>query len=101
MAPQNSTLLHENAELVADKIIRYSPILTLPNENDCDSANSADEHSDDVRRKKSIHNFGTVDTQVRHPAPSTHTPTATHTHERIKTIKSPEIESNYYEWIEL
>lgn len=82
MAPQNSTLLHENAELLADKIIRYSPILTLPNENDCDSANSADEQSDDVRRKKSIHNFGTVDTQVR----PTHTPTLT---QKNKNHKEP------------
>lgn len=66
MAPQNSTLIHENADLVAaDDIMRYSPILTLPNENDCDSVNS-DERNGVVRRKKSIHNFSAIDTQVGH-----------------------------------
>lgn len=69
MAPQNSTLIHENAELLATEIIRYSPILTQPNERDCDSANSADDDDycsgDGVRRKKSIHNFSVVDTQVK------------------------------------
>lgn len=73
MAPQNSTLIHENDELVAEEMIRYSPILTLPNENDCDSANAADEHNGVVWRKKSIHNFSGVDTQVKHTLKHTHT----------------------------
>lgn len=68
MAPQNSTLLHENAELLADEIIRYSPILSQPNEHDCDSGNTADDYTgydDGMRRKKSIPYIGAVDTQVR------------------------------------
>lgn len=68
MAPQNSTLIHENADMLATEIIRYSPILTQPNERDCDSANSADDddyNGGGIRRKKSIHNFSAVDTQVK------------------------------------
>lgn len=46
MAPQNSTLIHENTELASD-LSRYSPILTIKEDGNDDD--------DDVhRRRKSI-----------------------------------------------
>lgn len=51
MAPQNSTLIHENAELASD-LSRYSPILTIKEEGGSNNMN--DDEDDDVHGRKSI-----------------------------------------------
>lgn len=55
MAPQNSTLIHENAEL-ASELSRYSPILTIKDE--VGSMHADDDDDDDYddagHRRKSI-----------------------------------------------
>lgn len=61
MAPQNSTLIHENTELTSE-LSRYSPILALNDKDDVEDEKWAinelqkGEKSNDIHRKKSIAN---------------------------------------------
>lgn len=63
MAPQNSTLIHENAELASD-LSRYSPILTIKEEGNDDHRRKSISSSEDInilQVNKTIqsHNAGT------------------------------------------
>lgn len=55
MAPQNSTLLHENAELTSE-LSRYSPISTTSKDEE-GNYNDLDDYNKVIHRKKSIDIF--------------------------------------------